>query len=474
MNKVIRTGIGVSLIALGTFGTVNVDGINEAKAETVSVKSSNGSKVNVNKLRVFVVKDKVEGSNIQVEDKLKGASHFFSTQQVKAEDLGMVSVPSKLPISPNKVNYGKDNVYEYYQVMIKEGMKYKYNITNGLTKEDLKGLELKGVYKYNVEGNTLKNGVKVNNNVYELDSKLNDGEHALVLFVKTSKESITDTVDGLKQGNKTIDGMSLKPVKGDSGLEITLTVPQLNTLKSINSCKELYTTYGIYNIPKKLSVLYNDKLDINKDGVMCNLSNQPNVNNLRFISIPDLDNVKNTDTVLTDIDGDLLGTVVDGTEGYGEFEPDVEGGINPELDAILGKDAAEPNPIETHSDGDEEELVIDYGKEGYNPDTKDGKKETSNNSTGSENLGEIQKQLDGLSNKGNGKVVGKGEVGEGNKSNLNLLGSEIDTNKKASKPSKVYNLPDTGETNSRLGVISVIVLCVGLGLLFKRRGKADI
>ena len=74
-----------------------------------------------------------------------------------------------------------------------------------------------------------------------------------------------------------------------------------------------------------------------------------------------------SDTVLTDIDGDLLGTVVDGTEGYGDFEPDVVGGINPELDlngnGILDfeeEEEAEPNPIEI-SPEDDEPVVIDYG-----------------------------------------------------------------------------------------------------------------
>ncbi|WP_157821141.1 LPXTG cell wall anchor domain-containing protein [Macrococcoides caseolyticum] len=77
-----------------------------------------------------------------------------------------------------------------------------------------------------------------------------------------------------------------------------------------------------------------------------------------------------SDTVLTDIDGDLLGTVVDGTEGYGDFEPDVVGGINPELDlngnGILDfeeEEEAEPNPIEISPDEDDEPVVIDYGLE---------------------------------------------------------------------------------------------------------------
>lgn len=476
MEKVFKAGIGVSLIALGTLGTINIEDIKEAKAETVNVKSSDGSIVKVNKLRVFIVKDKVEGSNIEVGDTLKGISHFFSTQQVKAEDLGMKPVPSKLPIAPNKVNYGSDNVYEYYQVTMKDNMSFNYNITSGLTSEDLKGLDLKGVYKYNLEGNTLVNGSKVSNNTYLIDDKLDTGQHALVLFVKTNKESLSDSVDGLTQGNKLLNGLSLHPFKGASGLEVSLTIPQLKVIEESGSCKNLFTTYGLYNIPKKLNGLYIEKLDTNKDGVMCNLSNQPMVNKVNYISSPDISGNSNwTDNPVSDTDDQLEGTPIDPTNTEPN-EPDVIGGVNPDINDIIDDGASDSNPIDSNSSsngGTDDVEVIDLGKEGDTNNTSVNNNDNYNNDT---SLNNIQDKLDSLSNSGynNSSLNTDSTYNQSNVSNL-VNGNTSDTLNTVPNQNNfdVYNLPDTGQSKESLGLLSGLLLGVGFGLMFNRRNKVD-
>lgn len=471
MEKVFKAGIGVSLIALGTLGTINIEDIKEAKAETVNVKSSDGSIVKVNKLRVFIVKDKVEGSNIEVGDTLKGISHFFSTQQVKAEDLGMKPVPSKLPIAPNKVNYGSDNVYEYYQVTMKDNMSFNYNITSGLTSEDLKGLDLKGVYKYNLEGNTLVNGSKVSNNTYLIDDKLDTGQHALVLFVKTNKESLSDSVDGLTQGNKLLNGLSLHPFKGASGLEVSLTGTQLKVIEESGSCKNLFTTYGIYNIPRKLTGVYNEKLDTNKDGVMCNLSSQPLVNKVNYISTPDISEAKDNtlDNALEQSNEGF--EPIDGSNSISN-EPDKVGGVNPDINDMIDDGASDSNPIDSNSSsngGTDDVEVIDLGKEG---DTNN----TSVNNNNDTSLNNIQDKLDSLSNSGynNSSLNTDSTYNQSNVSNL-VNSNTIDTLNTVPNQNNfdVYNLPDTGQSKESLGLLSGLLLGVGFGLMFNRRNKVD-
>lgn len=465
-RRLVTVGMALSLLSITNisnylpYNTI-------ANAETVNVAKSDGSIVEVNKLRVFVVKDRT--GNITIEDNLKGLSHFFSTQQTSAESLGMNSVPNKLPIAPNKVNYGNDKVYEYYQVSAKKDMEFNYNILSNLTNEDFKGLKFNGVYKYQLDGNTLINGKKLNGGNYTFNSELEKGQHALVLSVSTDESSLTDSVDGLAKGTQKYNGDTINIVRDGNGSMLLITPKQVNFKEDINNldCKTVYTTYGVYNIPKT-NPFYNAKLDTNKDGVMCNLSSEPIVNSFNAVESSTSNNV------ITDSTGGLpveeftphgptkIPSIYTDDNNDDNIDVDTSyGGVNPNLPKYDGK--VNTNPIEYNKE-DDNIKIIDLGDNSTYK--KEGNKLISNISNPSIN------NSSNRSNSANNSMNGNNSV------NTNIINNAISTespieiisieNSPIQQYNEVYSetLPDSGQKKLQTTLYGIMAVVLGSLLIY--------